>query len=369
MSKKTTADLLVERLADGAWTPSSGSPATASTASSRRCGRTRRDQASSGAPRGGGRLRRVRLRQVHRPARRLPRDLGPGRHPPAQRPLRRQVRRPAGAGHHRPHLPRPDRHALPAGRRSRQAVHGRRRVQRAGHGAGARRQRRRRGDPDRARRGGPWRTSRSRRTSRSGRPTTEQRSGANVRATAPTSSTPQRPAAAGDAACRRPRSSSTPARRSPSSPAAAASARATRCWSWPSESAAPIVKPLLGKAVVPDDSPYTTGGIGLLGTAPSQDAMEECDTLHRRQRLSLHGVLPEAGPGEGVQIDIDPTRIGLRYPVDVGLVGDCRTVLARAAAADRHARATAASSSRRRSDMKELARADGGARHARPTCR
>ena len=40
-----------------------------------------------------------------------------------------------------------------------------------------------------------------------------------------------------------------------------------------------IVKPLLGKAVVPDDSPYTTGGIGLLGTAPSQDAMEECDTL------------------------------------------------------------------------------------------
>ena len=43
--------------------------------------------------------------------------------------------------------------------------------------------------------------------------------------------------------------------------------------------AEPIVKPLLGKAVVPDDSPYTTGGIGLLGTAPSQDAMEECDTL------------------------------------------------------------------------------------------
>ena len=42
---------------------------------------------------------------------------------------------------------------------------------------------------------------------------------------------------------------------------------------------APMVKPLLGKAVVPDDSPYTTGGIGLLGTAPSQDAMEECDTL------------------------------------------------------------------------------------------
>ncbi|HEX7942145.1 MAG TPA: thiamine pyrophosphate-binding protein, partial [Gemmatimonadaceae bacterium] len=45
------------------------------------------------------------------------------------------------------------------------------------------------------------------------------------------------------------------------------------------QAAAPIIKPLLGKAVVPDDSPYTTGGVGLLGTAPSQDALEECDTL------------------------------------------------------------------------------------------
>ena len=48
---------------------------------------------------------------------------------------------------------------------------------------------------------------------------------------------------------------------------------------WPRLVAGPVIKPLLGKAVVPDQSPYTTGGIGLLGTAPSQDAMEECDTL------------------------------------------------------------------------------------------
>ena len=47
--------------------------------------------------------------------------------------------------------------------------------------------------------------------------------------------------------------------------------------------AAPIIKPLLGKAVVPDDSPYTTGGIGLLGTAPSQEALENCDTLSYRR--------------------------------------------------------------------------------------
>ena len=48
---------------------------------------------------------------------------------------------------------------------------------------------------------------------------------------------------------------------------------------WRNSLGGPIIKPLLGKAAVPDDSPYTTGGIGLLGTAPSQDALQECDTL------------------------------------------------------------------------------------------
>jgi pyruvate dehydrogenase (quinone) len=92
--------------------------------------------------------------------------------------------------------------------------------------------------------------------------------------------------------------------------------------------AGPIIKPLLGKAVVPDDSPYTTGGIGLLGTAPSQDAMAECDTLViAGSSFPYLEFYPKPGKAKTVQIDIDPARIGLRHPADVGLVGDCRDVL------------------------------------------
>ena len=92
--------------------------------------------------------------------------------------------------------------------------------------------------------------------------------------------------------------------------------------------AAPIVKALLGKAAVPDDSPYTTGGIGLLGTTPSQDALEECDTLLMvGTSFPYIEFLPKPGQARGVQIDIDPARIGLRYPVEVGLVGDSRNTL------------------------------------------
>jgi len=91
---------------------------------------------------------------------------------------------------------------------------------------------------------------------------------------------------------------------------------------------APIIKPLLGKACVPDDSPYTTGGIGLLGTEPSHEAIEKCDTLFMiGTSFPYMEFLPEPGKARGVQIDIDPTRIGLRYPVEVGLVGDCRATL------------------------------------------
>jgi len=91
---------------------------------------------------------------------------------------------------------------------------------------------------------------------------------------------------------------------------------------------APIVKALLGKAAVPDDSPYTTGGIGLLGTRPSQEAMEECDTLLMvGTSFPYMEFLPEPGGARGVQIDLDPLRIGLRYPVEVGLVGDARATL------------------------------------------
>jgi len=91
---------------------------------------------------------------------------------------------------------------------------------------------------------------------------------------------------------------------------------------------APIVKALLGKAVVPDDSPYTTGGIGLLGTKPSQEAIEDCDTLLLvGTSFPYVEFLPKPGTARGVQIDLDPLRIGLRYPVEVGLVGDARQTL------------------------------------------
>jgi pyruvate dehydrogenase (quinone) len=92
--------------------------------------------------------------------------------------------------------------------------------------------------------------------------------------------------------------------------------------------AAPIVKPLLGKACVPDDDPHTTGGIGLLGTAPSQLAMEECDTLFMiGTSFPYMEFLPKPGQARGVQIDLDPARIALRYPVEVGLAGDSKRTL------------------------------------------
>jgi pyruvate dehydrogenase (quinone) len=92
--------------------------------------------------------------------------------------------------------------------------------------------------------------------------------------------------------------------------------------------AGPVAKALLGKAVLPDDSPFTTGGLGLLGTAPSQDAMKSCDTLVIvGSSFPYIEFLPKPGQAKCVQIDVDPARIGLRYPADVGLVGDCRRVL------------------------------------------
>jgi pyruvate dehydrogenase (quinone) len=91
---------------------------------------------------------------------------------------------------------------------------------------------------------------------------------------------------------------------------------------------APIVKPLLGKAVVPDDHPYTTGGIGLLGTAPSQEVMESCDTLLiAGSSFPYLEFYPKPGAARAVQIDLDPSRLGLRYPVEVGLTGHCWDVL------------------------------------------
>jgi len=92
--------------------------------------------------------------------------------------------------------------------------------------------------------------------------------------------------------------------------------------------AGPIIKALLGKAAVPDDSPYTTGGIGLLGTKPSQEAMEDCDTLLIvGSSFPYIEFMPKPDQAKGVQIELDPKRIGLRFPVDIGLVGDSRNTL------------------------------------------
>jgi pyruvate dehydrogenase (quinone) len=91
---------------------------------------------------------------------------------------------------------------------------------------------------------------------------------------------------------------------------------------------APIIKALLGKACVPDDSPYTTGGIGLLGTLPSQEAIESCDTLLIvGSSFPYIEFMPKPGQARGIQIDLDPKRIGLRYPVEIGLIGDSRGTL------------------------------------------
>jgi pyruvate dehydrogenase (quinone) len=91
---------------------------------------------------------------------------------------------------------------------------------------------------------------------------------------------------------------------------------------------APIVKALLGRGAVPDDSAYTTGTIGLLGTRPSQEAMESCDTLLMvGTSFPYIEFLPKPDDAKGVQIERDPKRIGLRFPIEVGLVGDSRQVL------------------------------------------
>jgi pyruvate dehydrogenase (quinone)/pyruvate decarboxylase len=92
---------------------------------------------------------------------------------------------------------------------------------------------------------------------------------------------------------------------------------------------APVAKALLGKAVLPDDSPFTTGGIGDLGTAPSSWAMKSCDTvLILGSTMPWEEYYPAPGQARGVQVDLKPDRLGLRYPVEVGLTGDVKATLA-----------------------------------------
>jgi len=89
-----------------------------------------------------------------------------------------------------------------------------------------------------------------------------------------------------------------------------------------------VAKALLGKAVVPDALPYVTGCIGLLGTQPSWDLMNECDTLLMvGTSFPYAEFLPPEGQARAVQIDRDGRKLSLRYPVELGLVGDSRLTL------------------------------------------
>jgi pyruvate dehydrogenase (quinone) len=89
-----------------------------------------------------------------------------------------------------------------------------------------------------------------------------------------------------------------------------------------------VAKALLGKAVVPDDLPFVTGSIGLLGTKPSYDLMMGCDTLLVvGSSFPYSEFLPEEGQARGVQIDVDARMLGIRYPMDVHLVGDAAETL------------------------------------------
>jgi pyruvate dehydrogenase (quinone) len=84
-----------------------------------------------------------------------------------------------------------------------------------------------------------------------------------------------------------------------------------------------IAKALLGKAAVPDDLPYVTGSLGLLGTKPSWDLMKGCDTFFMiGSAFPYSEFLPKPADARGVQIDLDGTRLSLRYPMEVNLVGD-----------------------------------------------
>ena len=89
-----------------------------------------------------------------------------------------------------------------------------------------------------------------------------------------------------------------------------------------------VAKALLGKAAVPDDLPFVTGTIGLLGTLPSFEMMESCDTLLMvGTSFPYAEFLPKEGQARGIQIDIDPKNLGLRYPTELNLVGDAAATL------------------------------------------
>ena len=89
-----------------------------------------------------------------------------------------------------------------------------------------------------------------------------------------------------------------------------------------------VAKALLGKASVPDDVPYCTGSIGLLGTKPSWDMMQDADTLLMvGSSFPYSEFLPTTGQVKAVQIDLAPRMLSIRYPMDLALVGDAKDTL------------------------------------------
>jgi len=90
-----------------------------------------------------------------------------------------------------------------------------------------------------------------------------------------------------------------------------------------------VAKALLGKAALPDDLPYVTGSLGLLGTKPSWDLMKDCDTLLMvGSSFPYSEFLPKPGEARGVQIDIKGENLSLRYPMEVNMIGDSAATLA-----------------------------------------
>ena len=256
------------------------------------------DPLHPGAPRGSRGLHGLRLCQVHRPAGRLHRHLRARRHSSAQRPLRRQVDGAARAGHHRPYTsttssaPSPSRTWTSTScswtsPTTTSAIMGPAHVDNV---------------VDHACRtalayaASP--TSPSRTISRSVPIKTGARSRRNVPHHISRCAGAFERALPARIDLRARRRHPQRGKKIAILAGRGASAPAASCEQLAEKLGAPIVKPLLGKAAVPDDSPYTTGGIGLLGTEPVAGRDEELrHAVHRRQLVSLHRVLSQARPG------------------------------------------------------------------------
>ena len=104
--------------------------------------------------------------------------------------------------------------------------------------------------------------------------------------------------------------------------------RRTRSRRSPTSSGPGVAKALLGKDVLSDELPFVTGSIGILGTRPTYEMMRDCDALLIvGSNMPYSQFLPEFGKARAVQIDLDGTMIGMRYPIEVNLVGDAAATL------------------------------------------